>query len=318
MVNNNGAKAELYFKDIFPKCKDYYNSILHLGISKYIEDKVHKACNDFNSTFQPNHDVWYSFYQPCIKLGLYLHEVKNKNIYDRIPYCNFFIYELKREVKNKSPKIEKFDDVYEELLKLYNKDDVIIPNVCKEYVSLMNDPVYKIFKMFDELYGHFKDLNKEKYDKFSHVKLCAEKYQEFLEQDNKKYNNSFHEELDKFKEKFHKFLATEPKYKDNNELLNYFLMTPPKKEIKAETLLGDTKTTVKWTSTGVLFFAILIIIFILYNYSAYGSYLRLKKRKIKNLRNRKNKKHYELMNLFEGSQKNIIQNKHNILYNSVV
>ncbi|GAW84288.1 variable surface protein [Plasmodium gonderi] len=309
------AKAKLSFKDIFPTCQDLYNNIFFSGLNyNDLYPKIQKACNDFSGKFSYKITPSLSFYSTCYKLGFYLYYIKNKSEDDRKPYCNFFIYELKREVKNKKPKFEKFDKVHEELINAYKGVGLMGLDVCKEYILLMEDHIYEMFRMFDELYKYFKNLKRNKNDTQRHVRSCVNKYEDIIKKDKKQFNNTIDEELDKFKRDFHEYLQGKITYKCENELLNCTLMIPPKKITKAEALSGDTASPVTWTSTGVLFFAVLLIIFI---HTAYGLCLRRRRKKLKNMCNRKNKKHYELMNLFEEEQKNIIQNKYNILYNSV-
>ncbi|GAW84675.1 variable surface protein [Plasmodium gonderi] len=257
MGNTQVSKAQLSFKDIFPRCKTYYNSITYNMNGGRVQIALKGPCNDISAEFTPDKYVYNVFYVPCEKLYFYLHELKNMKEDTRKPYCNFYIYELKREARNKSPKVNSFDDLHKKLIDAYSKTGVRIPDVCKEYVSIMNDDVYEIFKMFDELYDHFKSLKHVRQNREQYVKLCVQTYEKFSEIDKTKFNNTIDEELDRFKREFNSY------------------------------------------------------------YTAYGSYLRPRKRKLKNMWNTKNKKHYELMNLFEQSHKNIIQNKHNILYNSV-
>ncbi|GAW84294.1 variable surface protein [Plasmodium gonderi] len=318
MGNTQLSKAQLSFKDIFPEVKSYYHSLLYLMIQSPVNRALKQPCNDISAEFTPYAILNNVFSTSCIKLGLYLHELKNRKEDTRKPYCNFYIYELKREARNKSPNVNSFDDLHKKLTDASSKTDVLIPDVCKEYVSIMNDDVYEIFKMFDELYDNFKSLkDKKKNNKDQYVKLCVETYDKFSKIDKTKFNNTIDEELDKFKREFNSYLQKEPICKGDNASENCFLGNLGISAITVEALSGDTLSPVTWTSTGILFFAIIIIIFIVYKYTAYGSYIRPRRRKLKNIWKRKNKKYYGLMNLFEQSQKNIIQNKHNILYNSV-
>ncbi|GAW84232.1 variable surface protein [Plasmodium gonderi] len=317
MGNTQVSKAQLSFKDIFPRCKTYYNSLTYNMNGGRVQIALKGPCNDISAEFTPDKYVNNVFYVPCEKLGLYLHELKNMKEDTRKPYCNFYIYELKREARNKSPKVNSFDDLHKKLIDSYSKTGVRIPDVCKEYVSIMNDDVYEIFKMFDELYDHFKSLKHVRQNREQYVKLCVQTYEKFSEIDKTNFNNIIDEELDRFKREFNSYLQKEPICRGDNASANCFLGNLGINAITPEALSGDTASPMTWTSTGILSFAIIIIIFIVYKYTAYGSYLRPRKRKLKNMWNRKNKKHYELMNLFEQSHKNIIQNKHNILYNSV-
>ncbi|GAW84495.1 variable surface protein [Plasmodium gonderi] len=316
MGNTQVSKTLLTFKDIFPTCKSLYNNILHQGINQNVIKKIGLVCNSFSNTYTPNALTYNSFYSTCQKLGLYLHELKNMKEDKRKPYCNFYIYELKREAKNKSPIVVSFDDLHKKLIDAYSISGVRIPDVCKEYVSKMNDDVFDIFEMFDKLYDDFKNFKNQKTTMQDYVRLFVIKYDKILEKNKNINNNTIFEELDKHKREFDEYKQRNP-YACGNDLLNCSLMIPPINTTKAEALSGDTASSVTWTSTGVLFFAIFIIMFILYNYTAFGSYFLRRRRKLRNKWYTKNKKHYELMKLYEQSQKNIIQNKHNILYNSV-
>ncbi|GAW84176.1 variable surface protein [Plasmodium gonderi] len=306
MGNSQVAKAEVSFSP-------HYSSA--------VNGQIGASCNAFNNTFQhKSKNYWTNFTPPCQYLVRYLHEIKDKSEYDRKPYCNFFIYELKREVKNKNPNFQRFDKVHEELIKSYKNTGVNGLDVCKEYVSLMDDNVYDMFNLFDELYKDFKEFKNQNKHKDNYFYSCVKKYEEIInkyKEKNNKFNNTIEDELEKFKCDFHTYLQDKNTYTCEEVKSNCSLMIPPKCRTNVEELSGDTASAVTWTSTGFLFFAILIIIFILYNYTACSSYLRPRKRKLKNIRNRKYKKHYELMNLFEESRKNKIKNKHNILYNSV-
>ncbi|GAW84494.1 variable surface protein [Plasmodium gonderi] len=316
MGNSHGVKAELSFKDIFPKLKDYYDSLFYNMRTGPVSSGLYGPCNNINNRFKPSANTWNSFYQPCVKLGLYLHELKNRKEDTRKPYCNFYIYELKREAMNKAPNIKSYDDLHNQLINAYKNVSVGIPDVCKEYVSFMNDDVYNIFAMFKELYDHYNKFQRDS-NNCEYVKKCAEKYKEFSHKVKYDYKNIVQEELDEFKLKFHKLLEQQPNCKNTSELLNSSLGKVDASATRSEALLGHIESPVTWTSTGFLFFAILVIMFILYNYTAYGSYLRPRRRMLKNIRNRKYKKHYELMKLYEQLQKNVIQNKHSISYNSV-
>ncbi|GAW84478.1 variable surface protein [Plasmodium gonderi] len=306
----------LSFKDIFPTCKDLYHKNSSQNGLSHINGKIKTPCNNFDNSFRSNKQHNYNLVPDCTKFGPYLYKIKDYSEDKRKPYCNFFIYELKRLVRNKNPKFKKFDELYKKLIETYETADVKGLDICNDYISLMNDTVYDIFEKFDKLYYNFKDLRSEKNNKHVYVNECVKKYEELIKLDKTKINSTIKEELDKFKSDFHNYLrVSENKYEV--ELLNSSLGKLDTSATTAEALSGGTTYSVTWTSTGVLFFAILIIIFIVYNYTAYGTYLRPGKRKLKNMWNKKNKKHDELINFFERTQKNIIQNKHNILYNSV-
>ncbi|GAW84291.1 variable surface protein [Plasmodium gonderi] len=302
----------LSFKDIFPTCQHLYYSVNSM-YNTAIKKKLEAACNKFNQDFSSN-TLWYNNLTfVCLDLGLYLYKIKDKRENDRKPYYNFFIYELKRLVryKNLNRKINSFVKLHEEIKNAYKNAGLENIDVCNEYVSLMDDHlVYEIFEMFDKLYKNFKYFNVV-INKDQYVKECLKAYEKIIEKDKKDYNNFVQKELHIFKSNFHDYLLKNP-YKCDDKLLNHSLMTPPEIRITAEELSGDIAPPVTWTSTGVFLFCNINSY-----YTAYGSYLRPRKRKLKNMWKRKNKKHYELMNLFEQSQKNIIQNNHNILYNSV-
>ncbi|GAW84238.1 variable surface protein [Plasmodium gonderi] len=229
MGNTIVTKAELSYKDIFHICKDLYNSLLYNMFKTHVYSKLKKECNVFNQRVQHDPHPNYNFTSPCEKHGLYLHEIKHKKSENyRKPYCNFYIYQLKRELKHKIPKIYRFDEAHDQLINVYKKSGVHIPDVCKEYVSLMEDNgLIKPDKI---------TLN----------------------------NNTIQEELDKFRRDFHEYpLGNTYKYED--ELLKSSLGKVDISATTAEALSGDSTNSVTRTSTGVLFFAILIIIFIVYN-----------------------------------------------------
>ncbi|GAW84289.1 variable surface protein [Plasmodium gonderi] len=175
-----------------------------------------------------------------------------------------FFPHLKREEKNKIPIVESFDDIHEKLINAYKDIGVKIPDVCKEYVSLMNDDVFDIFEIFDKLYDDFKNLKQKKGDKCNYVEKCAKKYEELSEIDKKEYKNIVQEEIDNFKLIFHEYFSNEGTCKITNELMNYYLMKPSENAIKAEALLGDTASPVTWTNAGIIFIAIIIFIFMVH------------------------------------------------------
>ncbi|GAW84343.1 variable surface protein [Plasmodium gonderi] len=315
MGTSQGWKAEFSIKDIFTTCRDFYHNYAYfIATYREINKNIGNVCNRIRDKYGRNHDGNNSFFGPCTKLAYYLHRIKPIKENERIHYCNFFMYELNLEVKNKVKTEYSIDTVHDALVKEYQGVGVDVRDVCKGYVSKMDDDVIDIFTKFHDLYFNFKYLkinynNRLRIDEY--VNKCVNIYEEIIRKEKKAYNNFVQKELDIFKREFHKYKQKNP-FKCDDKLMNHSLIIPPVNESYA--LIGDIDSPVTWTSTGVLFFAILIIIFI---YTAYGSYLRPGKRKLKYMWNRKNKKHYELMNLFEESQKNIIQNKHNILYNSV-
>ncbi|GAW84344.1 variable surface protein [Plasmodium gonderi] len=300
------VKVEISFKDIFPTCQDNYNNYFferefHRSA---VYSKISKACNDISVKFTPGARWNNTFYTSCDKLGYYLYKIKDKSDKDRMNYCKFFIYELKREANNKVRNIKTFDDVHNELIKAYRSEGLHGLGVCKEYISLMYDPLLlEIFKKFDELYKNFKYL-KINNNKNTYAEKCVYKYDEISRTKKNVHENFVQKELDIFKREFHKYKQRNP-YECDDNLLSRSLMIPPKSMINANALLRDIDSPVTWTSAGVLFF-----------YTAYGSYLRPRRRMLKDMQYRKAKKHYELMNSFEQSQKNIIKNKHDILYNT--
>ncbi|GAW84086.1 variable surface protein [Plasmodium gonderi] len=315
-MSNEVAKVQISFKDIFPTCQDNYNISTFEALKKnkhLYHTKIEPACKNISRKFTPGARGNNTFHTSCDKLGYYLYKIKGKNEKNRKHYCEFFIYELKREVKNKVYNIPKFVDVYNQLMNAYKDAKLEDIDVCNEYVSLMDDELlYQIFEMFDKLYKNFKYLKNENRDKDKNLNECVKVYDEIIKKDKKEYNNFVQNELEKFKSDFHKYLR-KISYNTEDKLLTSSLMISPEK-IRAEKISGNIASPVTWTSTIVLFFAILIIIFIVYNYTSFGSYFLRRRRKLRNKWYTKNKKHYELMNLFEESQKNIIQNKHNILY----
>ncbi|GAW84293.1 hypothetical protein PGO_002160 [Plasmodium gonderi] len=129
----------------------------------------------------------------------------------------------------------------------------------------MNNDVYNIFKLYDNLYKDFKELKEKKNDMEGGVSSCVNIYEEIINNNRKGDYSSIQEEMDKFRDHFHIYLKGISTYKCKPGLLNSSLMIPPKNITKAEAISGDTASSVMWTSTGLLFFAILIIIFIVYN-----------------------------------------------------
>ncbi|GAW84477.1 variable surface protein [Plasmodium gonderi] len=161
----------LSYKDVFPICRELYYNILYKGINKGIKSKLETDCNNFNRTHRQNGFPDYNLATNCLDLDLYLYKIVDYSEHVRKPYCNFFIYALKQLVRKKDPKyIERFDQLHDKMINEYNNVSVTGLGVCKEYVLKMNDDIYKIFEMFDELYGYFKYFQKDS-NNCSYIKI---------------------------------------------------------------------------------------------------------------------------------------------------
>ncbi|GAW82012.1 variable surface protein [Plasmodium gonderi] len=85
----------------------------------------------------------------------------------------------------------------------------------------------------------------------------------------------------------------------------------------AEEARNEEKLVEVSTSTTVIIFTVLIVIFLLYKYTVFGSYLHPRTRKLKKQLMKRNNIHLDLMDSFERSYNNSFDNTYEIGYRSL-
>ncbi|GAW83946.1 variable surface protein [Plasmodium gonderi] len=304
MDSTINPNQDFNFEEIFPKCRNNFNSFNKYNTWEYINN-YSKLCNDFGQSINLRYGE-VAFQDSCIILGAYLESIKDKKNRDSEfnirPYCNYFYYKLKALVKLYEAECDTANDCYTKWMqKRQGVIRITVPTVCNNIdVQKLNNSIFDTMKYLDKLFENLEELkryiNRKDFIQASQVATsCKEKYENLVVISKSMNNQSFINLLNEYNEDYVQFI---------NKI----------KEQEGIQKMAQVATTTNEAGVVLLTFSIIIIMFILFKYTRYGIYLQRKPGKLRRMMRKKYKEYLNLMNSIEKTRNDSIYRKHKISY----
>ncbi|GAW82009.1 variable surface protein [Plasmodium gonderi] len=352
-MKTNASIDETEFNEIFPNFDNEYDyalinysnkngyGMLGFHLSTFCYGFINREHNDIEKKLKP-------FYNSCMELGRYLYHIENEKLseVEKILNCIYFSYKLKMELGKYSSNDKNLVALFKRTVKpsIINdehRDVETFIQVCHEFDEYSGDDGSEILENFKKVYNIIEELK----DNTNYCTSCKQNYEEYmssLESSKCKDISSFKFILEKIKNFYeckcpleknvhldhyptveqisentennsmndtNNIAETNPKISPN-EGTNTLLINEPFTNELTETITSVNIGTFSVISV------ILILIFILYKYTPYGSYLLRRILMSGRRLNRRYKDHLNLMESFDKTYNNSIDDRYSIAYKS--
>ncbi|GAW84164.1 variable surface protein [Plasmodium gonderi] len=351
MVDLTTEENDFDFTGIFPNCRNDFNYYWDRRFSerKQLYNDYSSVCSDYIKNIKAYKLGDMAFQTDCIKLGLYLNYIEDKNKSGKNFYleasCKYFFYHLKDLVKKHGGNCKTTNNCYELFIKkntTHGVSRISVPNICLQNANDndIDENIFKILSLLDNLYNLIEIFKKREHRTYTNVK-AFDSNMNSLEKYPATYNKSLNEELEKIFKEFKNFFKTwstwwygssalpyfSKKWKDRNTFRHIEKSTNSGTYISASSIVNtSTETsanieasTSMGTSAEVIFFcfAIISILFVLYKvknkflFIYYTTYGSFLQPRVRRLKKKFNKKNRNHQNLIDSFHRT----KHNLNYN---
>ncbi|GAW83906.1 variable surface protein [Plasmodium gonderi] len=285
MSFSNPLIIDFDFNGIFPTSIENFNVIEDKIGRNYETDTFFTACIKINSEF----NIWGdSFHSICVVLSNYLDSIKEKETRDIKPYCKYFNYVLKSELKNYKTSCNGEKLCYQKMMEIYKHYKKVDMDKCKDDIIDLTDDIFTILNYLNSLYNYLKKLkNNSSICNFG--SSCFNNYKDFLHKCKSIQNNSL-QELQKIVEKEYK-----PYIHMNHDVLD------ASKHMHSSPYASEHAHSFYSISAR--------------KYTPSRLYLQQRIRKLKELWNKKRKKKFTLISSFDCKYEEYIDKGLDISYN---
>ncbi|GAW84558.1 variable surface protein [Plasmodium gonderi] len=281
------------FSGIFPVCLEDIKMVIRNIDYSPLYYTYQNNCNHYGIKLAIDNPKFLTY---CMHLSFYLDHIKKESSDNKEASCKYFNYILKYFVRDINPSCKVERECYNRMINAKYANIEGMSDICLQYVINFNDDT---FQKFDNLYNLYNTLINNG-DTCLSNSTCFNKYTEVSSscQDGKKGN--FCKVLQSFKELY--INDGENEQKEDSEIM-----------------YTSTGTYIRMIFLSLSFstFVISLIVFILYKYTPSSSYLKPMIMKLKRIFNKKNDEYLTLLDPFEYTYKNSIDQDYRIEYSSV-
>ncbi|GAW84505.1 variable surface protein [Plasmodium gonderi] len=289
---------DFHFGGVFPSCKDDYDKITE-NLMTIKESLIDNVCTmiSYEVRVRQSNNISY-FKDECKVLLQYLKDIELKNNESHIKSsCNYFNYMLKYGLTQYKCSWKNTYEIYHKIVRAYRLNENFLLNKCNKYIKNIDDDTFYKFFFLDWLYYYNKQFNSGTF-KCPYNIVDFKEYLVLLKNCGNENNKSFCDTINELKKQSSNFLV------HLNECWGY----------------SSNLRHISWTffGTGFVTIVILIIIFILYKFTPYMAYVQFTIRKIMRMRNTKNIERLKLLKSFEHTYNDVIDEKYQIAYDSIL